>query len=82
MLFNGKFVFCQFPMLFNGNLRLEKLREGWGTYGWTDVRTSGNSILCPTGHRPFGAAAQKEQKEMEGEMRKTKKNQKGNKISM
>ena len=25
----------------------------------TDVRTSGNSPLCPTGHRPFGAAAQK-----------------------
>ena len=26
----------------------------------TDVRTSGNSPLCPTGHRPFGAAAQKQ----------------------
>ena len=33
---------------------------GGGTYGRTDVRTSGNSPLCPTGHRPFGAAAQKE----------------------
>ena len=24
-----------------------------------DGQTSGNSPLCPTGHRPFGAAAQK-----------------------
>ena len=28
---------------------------GGRTYVWT----SGNSPLCPTGHRPFGAAAQK-----------------------
>ena len=27
--------------------------------GRTDVWTSGNSPLCPTGHWPFGAAAQK-----------------------
>ena len=27
--------------------------------GPTDGRTYGNSPLCPTGHRPFGAAAQK-----------------------
>ena len=27
--------------------------------GWTEGRTSGNSPLCPTGHRPIGAAAQK-----------------------
>ena len=43
---------------------------GGRTYGRTDVRTyvrtSGNSPLCPTGHRPFGAAAQKG--EGEGEM--------------
>ena len=32
---------------------------GGGTYVRTDVRTSGNSPLCPTGHRPFEAAAQK-----------------------
>ena len=25
----------------------------------TDVRMSGNSPLCPTGHRPFGSSAQK-----------------------
>ena len=31
-----------------------------GVYGRTDGRTSGNSALCPTGHWPFGAAAQKE----------------------
>ena len=30
----------------------------WGD-GHTDGRTCGNSPLCPTGHRPFGAAAQK-----------------------
>ena len=29
------------------------------TDGRTDGWTSGNSPLCPTGHRPFGAAAQK-----------------------
>ena len=52
-------------MLFNGNLRLEKLqggRDGWTdrrTDGCTYLRTSGNSPLCPTGHRPFGAATQK-----------------------
>ena len=27
--------------------------------GRTEGRTSRNSPLCPTGHRPFGAAAQK-----------------------
>ena len=32
---------------------------GGRTYGRTDVRRSGNSPLCPTGHRPFEAAAQK-----------------------
>ena len=32
--------------------------EGWKD-GRTEGRTSGNSPLCPTGHRPFGAAAQK-----------------------
>ena len=40
-----------------GFVRLEKLPGG--TDGRTDVRTYGNSPLCPTGHRPFGAAAQK-----------------------
>ena len=54
MLFNGKFAFCQFSMLFNGNLRLDG-RKDRRTEGWTD----GNSPLCLTGHRPFGAAAQK-----------------------
>ena len=57
MLFNGKFVFFQLPMLFNGNLSLETLRGG--AYIRTDGWMSGNSPLCPTGHRPFGAAAQK-----------------------
>ena len=31
--------------------------------GGTDVRTYGNSPLCPTGHRPFRAAAHKGRKE-------------------
>ena len=53
MLSNKRFAFYQFPMLLNENLRLEKLEGG-------DVRMdSGNSPLCPTGHRPLGAAAQK-----------------------
>ena len=34
MLFNGMFAFGHFPMLFNGNLWIEKL--GWGMYGRTD----------------------------------------------
>ena len=41
----------------------------WGlTDEWTDIRMSGNSPLCPTGHRPFGAAAKKGRKKegMEG----------------
>ena len=29
--------------------------------GRMEGRTSGNSPLCPTGHQPFGAAAQKVQ---------------------
>ena len=42
-----------------GGGRTEGRKDG-RTDGWTDGRTSGNSPLCPTGHRPFGAAAQKE----------------------
>ena len=44
---------------------------GGGGKGRTDVRNS--SLLCPTGHRPFGAAAQKGRKE---EIRKGKKKKK------
>ena len=55
MLFNGKFASYQFSMLFNGYLRLEKHWGGERMEEWT----SGNSPLCPTGHWPFGAAAQK-----------------------
>ena len=45
MLFYGKFVFCHFLMLFNGNSRIEKLGGGWRTDGrrmdkcWTDGQT-------------------------------------------
>ena len=35
------------------------LKPGGRTDRRTDGRTSVNSPLCPTGHRPFGAAAQK-----------------------
>ena len=49
MLFNGRFVFCHFLMLFNGNSRIEKLggsaygRTAYGQTldGWTDGRTNG-----------------------------------------
>ena len=37
-------------------------KDGWKdgrTEGWKDGQTSRNSPLRPTGHRPFGAAAQK-----------------------
>ena len=56
MLFNGKLVVCQFPMLFNVNLRLEKLLGGdVRTYVRTDVwkftpvsyRTSALWGRCP-----------------------------------
>ena len=39
--------------------------RGRGGDGRTYGRTSGNSPLCPTGHRPFGAAAQKGKKKAE-----------------
>ena len=35
-----------------------KQTEGW-TEEWMEGRTSGNTPQCSTGHRPFGAAAQK-----------------------
>ena len=45
MLFNGNFAFLQFPMLFNGNMRLRSFgKEGDGrTDGWTDGRTDGQT---------------------------------------
>ena len=46
------------------NLGPERGLGGGRTYVRTDVRNG--SPLCPTGHRPFGAAAQKGKK-----MRKT-----------
>ena len=58
MLFNGKFAFYQFPILFNRNLRLEKLGGGW-TDRLMDGRMYGNSPLSPTGHQLSGAAVQK-----------------------
>ena len=48
-----------------------------GTDGRTDRRTEGrmsrNSPLCPTGHRPFGAAAQKGENERKKEKKTRKK---------
>ena len=43
------------------NLRAGRanLRPTGGGDGRKDGRTYGNSPLCSTGHRPFGAAAQK-----------------------
>ena len=58
MLFNGKFVFFSISHVIQWEFEAWETLGG-GTYGRTDVRTSGNSPLCPTGHRPFGAAAQK-----------------------
>ena len=71
MLFNGELAFCQFSMLFNGNLRIGSLGGGNGrTYG----RTYGNSPLCSTGHRPFGAAAQKGEEEGEKDRKVRERN--------
>ena len=44
MLSNGKFASCHFPMLFNGNLRIEKL---WGRGGHIYVRTDGCKEIHP-----------------------------------
>ena len=51
MLFNGKLVFCQFPMLFNGNLRLEKLRGG-GAYGRLEIHPCVLQDIGPLGPLP------------------------------
>ena len=55
----GNLHFANFPCYSIGIRRL----KAQGGDGRTDVRmygqTYGNSPLCPTGHRPFGAAAQK-----------------------
>ena len=39
--------------------KFEVTMANGGTDGWTEGRLSGNSPLYPTGHRPFGASAQK-----------------------
>ena len=64
-------------MIFNGNLRLNKL------WGGMDVRTYGNSPLCPTGHQPFGAAAQKareEEKDKGAKREKSERRRKGGNV--
>ena len=60
MLFNGKFAFCQFSMLFNGNLRLEKLRGGR-----TDVRTYGRLEIHPCVLQDIGPLGPLPKKETE-----------------
>ena len=49
------------------------LRPTGGGDGRTDGRTYGNSPLCSTGHRPFGAAAQKGEEEKKGRMVKVER---------
>ena len=56
----GSLYFVNFPCYSMGIWGLRSFGGG-RTYGRTYVRTSGNSPLCPTGHRPFGAAARKRQ---------------------
>ena len=57
----GILHFLNFPC-YSMEFEAQKLQLGGGTDGWTYGRTSGNSPLCPTGHWPFGAAAQKGKK--------------------
>ena len=73
----GGLHFANFPCYSMG---IWGLKAQGGMDGHTDVRTYGrtygNSPLCPTGHRPFGAAAQKVKKrkrEKEREREKKKK---------
>ena len=63
MLFNGMLAFCHFPMLFNGNLRIEKLGGG-RTDVCTDVRTDGRKEIHPCvlqDIRPLGPLPKKGQ---------------------
>ena len=53
----GSWHFVNFPCYSMGFWGLRSL--GGETDRRTDGRTYGNSPLCPTGHRPFGVAAQK-----------------------
>ena len=49
-------------IMFRSNAHIEPslVRTDGRTDGRTYGRTYGNSPLCPTGHRPFGVAAQKQ----------------------
>ena len=57
MLFNGRFAFDQLSMLFNGNLRLEKLREGRGD-GRANRRTDGQMDRLMYGNSPCAQKGQ------------------------
>ena len=50
ILYKGKFAFCHFPMLFNGNLRIEKLREDVRT----NIQTEGGKEIHPGVLRDIG----------------------------
>ena len=56
--------------------------KGGGTYGRmdgrTDVRTSGNSPLCPIGHRPFGERNNEWTNERMNEWKKKRMNERMN----
>ena len=77
----GSLHFDNFPCYPMGIWGMRSFRGG----GRTDVRTYrwmyGNSPLCPTGHRPFGAAAQKGNDGLTEHVHKTK-NQEGNEVSI
>ena len=68
MLLNGKFAFCQFPMLFNGNLRIKKL-GGARTYVHTYVRMDGCMEIHPCVLQdigPLGPLPKKDKSKMKG----------------
>merc|ERR1712105_209919 len=78
------FAFCHFPMLFNGNLSIEKL--GGGMYGRLYGRTYGRTYRRTYGHKeihpcvlqdigPLGPLPKKEKKKAKETEKKEKKKQ-------
>ena len=76
MFFNGEFALCQFPMLFHGNLRLERLGGGCMD-GRIDGRMDGRMEIHPCVLQdiaPLGPLPKKQASKKARERRKEKEN--------
>ena len=72
LLFNGRFAFCQFSMLFNGNLRIESFGGGEKE---TDGRTDGHMEIHPCVLQDIGPLGPLPKKD-KGKKKKKKKKKK------